>query len=264
MYECHPKRRTDITLSWKTGGGLLAVVFVFAVLLVKPTPGSIEVPKSRKDLTVRCEKEGYLATEGTIKSDFQAMTLGNVIFGGLIGVTADTGTGAMNKYEDTVTLIPDTFSSVGEKDAFFDKLRDDLLAEHDAKATEIKNRCQDESACEAKLKKMAKERDRRLADFERLRGEAKGEAVDHVAEVLEQVLELPEPALRRAHRRPPVLRSVAERGVAHHRKGRPRRAGGFRHRLVEARLLGPGFRDPGPALLRNGAATAIPAGRILL
>lgn len=145
------------------------------VAVVNPTPGSVEVPKSRKDLTVRCEREEYLPTEGTIRSSFQGMTLGNAIFGGLIGVAIDAGSGAMNKYEDGVkiALIPETFESAEAKETFFDNLRDRTVADHEAAAAARQNRCGDPSNCEQELKKAEKERDARLAEVERLRGEAK-------------------------------------------------------------------------------------------
>jgi len=148
------------------------------IAVVNPTPGSIEVPKSRKDLTVRCEKEEYLRTEGTIRSSFQGMTLGNAIFGGLIGVAIDAGSGAMNKYEDGVkiTLIPETFESAEAKETFFDNLRDRYVAEHEAEVAKRQKNCGDPSTCERELKKAEERQDARLAEVERLRGEAKVEA----------------------------------------------------------------------------------------
>jgi hypothetical protein len=136
--------------------------------VVNPTPGSIEVSKSMKDLTVKCELEGYLETEGTIESDFQAMTLGNVILGGLVGVAVDAASGAMSKYEANVkvTMIPASFKTEAERDEFFDRTREELLAQHDRAVKEIEKHCGDPSNCEEKLKKAEKERDSKLAYLE--------------------------------------------------------------------------------------------------
>jgi len=140
---------------------------------INPTPGSLEVPKSQHDLTVRCEREGYLTSEGTLESGFQAMTLGNALFGGLVGVVIDAASGAMTKYEDGVkiTLIPDTFASIAERDAFFDQVIADLESRYAVAVEEINRGCADEAECESKLKKAEEKRDARLAELEAQRGQ---------------------------------------------------------------------------------------------
>ncbi len=145
------------------------------IAVVNPTPGSIKVPKSKKDLSVRCEKDGYFPTEGVIASSFQAMTIGNVLFGGIIGVAIDAGSGAMHKYESgvSITLIPESFSSEEERDGFFDTLRVDYLAGYDAAVVKIEDKCAASDNCERQLKDAAENRDTRLAEIETLRAEAK-------------------------------------------------------------------------------------------
>ena len=136
--------------------------------VINPTPGSLEVPKSQHDLTVRCEREGYLVTEGTIESGFQAMTLGNALFGGLIGIAIDAASGAMTKYEEGVkiTLIPEAFPTVAERDAFFDQVIADLQTQYNVAVEQIKGNCGDEANCESKLKEITEKRDARLAELE--------------------------------------------------------------------------------------------------
>lgn len=73
--------------------------------VVNPTPGSLQVDKSRNAIEVRCEREGYQTTAATLSSEFEGMTLGNVIFGGLIGVAVDASSGAMNQYPSSITII---------------------------------------------------------------------------------------------------------------------------------------------------------------
>ena len=145
------------------------------IAVVNPTPGSIKVPKSKKDLSVRCEKDGYFPTEGVIASSFQAMTFGNILFGGIIGVAIDAGSGAMNKYEEgvSITLIPESFSSEEERDGFFDTLRADLLVEYDAAVVKINDKCAASDNCERRLKDAEESRDTRLAEIETMRAEAK-------------------------------------------------------------------------------------------
>lgn len=73
--------------------------------VVNPTPGSIQVDKSKNAIAVRCEREGYQPTAGTLSSEFEGMTFGNILFGGLIGVAVDASSGAMNEYPPSITLI---------------------------------------------------------------------------------------------------------------------------------------------------------------
>lgn len=46
------------------------------------TPGKFKVEKTKLDILVRCEKEGYRTAEATVESDVAAMTFGNIILGG--------------------------------------------------------------------------------------------------------------------------------------------------------------------------------------
>ena len=54
--------------------------------VVNPTPGSLSVTKSHAAIEVDCRKEGFLDAVGAVGRQFQPMTFGNIILGGLIGV----------------------------------------------------------------------------------------------------------------------------------------------------------------------------------
>ncbi len=69
-----------------------------------PTPAEVKISKSRKAIEITCERPGFEPTVAVVDSKFEAMTVGNIIAGGLVGVAIDAGTGAMNKYEPTVTI----------------------------------------------------------------------------------------------------------------------------------------------------------------
>ncbi|NKD77510.1 hypothetical protein HEQ60_07020 [Haematospirillum sp. H1815] len=69
------------------------------------TPGAVKVEKTKLDILVRCEKEGYRTAEMTVESDVAAMTFGNIILGGGIGVVIDAASGASNKYSPSSHLI---------------------------------------------------------------------------------------------------------------------------------------------------------------
>jgi hypothetical protein len=75
---------------------------------VNPTPGIVNVDKTRDDLMLVCDKDGYQEATFLVHSGFEATTVGNVFIGGLIGVGIDAATGANNHYDSpvNVTFVP--------------------------------------------------------------------------------------------------------------------------------------------------------------
>src|SRR3546814_15893800 len=49
--------------------------------VVNPTPGTVQIEKSKDTITVRCKKEGFFETAETLDSEVQGMTFGNILFG---------------------------------------------------------------------------------------------------------------------------------------------------------------------------------------
>lgn len=72
------------------------------------TPAVITVDKSMESIAVRCSKECFQDGAGIIASHTEAMTAGNIIVGGVVGLGVDAVTGAMNKYnpETGIFLAP--------------------------------------------------------------------------------------------------------------------------------------------------------------
>jgi hypothetical protein len=62
------------------------------------SPGSVTVEKSNEDIQVRCTKAGWQDAVAAIPSSFQGWTVGNILFGGIIGLGVDAATGAINEY----------------------------------------------------------------------------------------------------------------------------------------------------------------------
>jgi PEGA domain len=71
---------------------------------VTPTPGNINVEKTKHDITVTCDKDGYEQTTLINKSGSAGATFGNIILGGGIGWAIDSATGSDNKYDTPVTV----------------------------------------------------------------------------------------------------------------------------------------------------------------
>ena len=55
--------------------------------------------KSKHDVSVECRK-GCARGTGTISSNLEGMTAGNIVVGGVVGFGVDAATGAMNKYNE--------------------------------------------------------------------------------------------------------------------------------------------------------------------
>lgn len=72
------------------------------------TPGVANVQKSKEDIAIQCNKDGWRNASAVIPASFQGWTLGNVLAGGLVGVVVDASSGAMNKYPHAfqVPMIP--------------------------------------------------------------------------------------------------------------------------------------------------------------
>ncbi|MGE0356586.1 MAG: hypothetical protein AB7P08_06685 [Burkholderiales bacterium] len=120
--------------------------------VVNPTPGTVQVGKASGTISILCKKTGYQDAAGTLASSFQAMTFGNILLGGIIGVAVDAASGAMHEYPPmvTVTLVPDEFATVGERDDFFDRLRATFLREAGEVKERTRSTCTDN--CEAQVK----------------------------------------------------------------------------------------------------------------
>lgn len=127
------------------------------VAVVNPTPGTATVSKGFGRVDVQCTKDGYQTTVGVLAADFQAMTLGNVILGGIIGIAVDAASGAMVKYPESVkyTLVPVSFPTESARDAYFARLRETLLKEGKEAEDAAQKRCVTPEACTAQLKAAA-------------------------------------------------------------------------------------------------------------
>ncbi|MBS0595683.1 MAG: hypothetical protein JSR84_19715 [Proteobacteria bacterium] len=137
---------------------------------VNPTPGTMQIGKGYGNVAVSCKKDGFDELAGTIGSEFQAMTLGNILLGGIIGIAVDAASGALMKYPESVTfaLVPTQFSSIPARDKFFGDMRDTFLAEYAEVVARIKATCRPEN-CETQLKAAEAGRDSRLAEIEKRR-----------------------------------------------------------------------------------------------
>ena len=121
--------------------------------VVNPTPGTVQIDKSKNAVVVKCSADGHQDTFATLASEFQGMTVGNVVFGGLIGLAIDASSGAMNQYpsEITLLLVPETFPTEEKKDTFFQSAIDRVQARTDEAVAKITSACKDDDGCKREV-----------------------------------------------------------------------------------------------------------------
>jgi hypothetical protein len=110
---------------------------------VNPTPGSARISKSRHDIIVTCDKAEHEATSRTVTAGFQAMTLGNVLIGGVVGVAADLASGAAITYPESVKVVlwPRSFPTAAARDAFFEARLADTRADFEKRIERAQGAC---------------------------------------------------------------------------------------------------------------------------
>lgn len=94
-----------IVIASKPPGVICEVRHNNTVIASGSTPLSFAVDKSMQDLGLVCTDSYSRQVSGLIYSDFNAWVIGNVVFGGLIGVTIDFITGAVSKYSSSVLVV---------------------------------------------------------------------------------------------------------------------------------------------------------------
>jgi hypothetical protein len=83
----------------------------FEIGRVNPTPGVAKIDKTKHDITVTCDKDGYQQAVIVNKSGTAAAAFANILLGivsGGVAVAIDSASGSDNKYDTpmTVKLVP--------------------------------------------------------------------------------------------------------------------------------------------------------------
>jgi hypothetical protein len=145
--------------------------------VISSTPGAVNVPRSKADLSVTCSKAGMEDGTEAIPAFLQGGTVGNAIAGGLVGVAVDAASGANFNYPELtiVTLEPASFDSVTARDAYFATQRAQVIAAADAEVKRIMSTCRQSKTefCAIEAKRVDDSRERALATLERKRLAAK-------------------------------------------------------------------------------------------
>jgi hypothetical protein len=78
------------------------------IATITPTPGAAFVQKTKYDITVVCDRDGFEQATYLNHSGAAGATFGNIILGGGIGWAVDSASGSDNKYDSPVnlTMVP--------------------------------------------------------------------------------------------------------------------------------------------------------------
>ena len=141
--------------------------------VINPTPGTTQISKSSRDMTVRCTRAGHSPGVSTVAPQFQAMTAGNILIGGIIGLGIDAASGALSHYPTNVTVVlpPQQFATEADRDAFFATRVADTQKAYTERIAAARGSCTPGSApnCAANLANLETERDAEIARLEALR-----------------------------------------------------------------------------------------------
>lgn len=141
--------------------------------LVRPTPGRINVSRSKDSVIVSCNLDGYEPSNEVLVSSFTGATLGNILIGGLVGVAIDAASGANNKYPDRVMIVltPSVFPSDEARDAHYAGIRQRIETGANAEIALINSRCSstNRELCNVDVKNLTDARDKALADLDKRR-----------------------------------------------------------------------------------------------
>lgn len=166
--------RQSLTVTTEPPGAVCKVTRGAATLgVVNPTPGKLDIEKGSGGISIACGKEGYLPASAEAAAQFQGMTFGNVLLGGLVGVAVDAASGAMYFYPESVrvVLVPARFESVQARDRFFEDLSTRVTKRATDAVDRLNKTCANEQ-CRRELREIVQTRDQQLAEFERQKANA--------------------------------------------------------------------------------------------
>lgn len=143
------------------------------IAVVNPTPGTVTVSKSTRDIAVNCTRPGHLPGVASHTAQFQGMTVGNVLLGGLIGFGIDAASGALSYYPSSLTLSlpPETFASEQSRESFFTQRAAETRRIFDERIRAVDTGCGpgERPACTERMQALGRERDEELARLNALR-----------------------------------------------------------------------------------------------
>ncbi len=137
------------------------------------TPANIILPAKAAPLRISCDVDGYHTSVEQIDTKMDGWTLGNILFGGVIGVVVDAATKSGHKYPENIviTLYRKNFSTQEELDAWYDQLEKEINEKNDSQLSESKSKDKAETS-ERKNRKIEIYREEQLTKAKKMRSES--------------------------------------------------------------------------------------------
>lgn len=140
---------------------------------VVQTPESILLPANAAPITLACEAEGYRTTSAELDTKMDGWILGNVIFGGIVGIVIDAARGAGQKYPSKITVVlePEQFPTAAKRDEWYDRQREATEEKWDKIISRLKAGCTslNQRECDDNAGRARKQRDAELKELENRR-----------------------------------------------------------------------------------------------
>lgn len=94
----------DITINTTPSGADCQLIREGKVIGRALTPQTVQVERTKHDITVECTKAGYQKASVINESGSEGAVLGNILLGGGIGWAVDSARGADNEYQKTMSI----------------------------------------------------------------------------------------------------------------------------------------------------------------
>lgn len=121
---------------------------------------SIQITKSKNDLSIECKAPGHLGETLTVASSASGWGVVGCILIDLC--ITDYATGALNKYptQITIALTPDTFKSTEARQIWFESRRKAIASEWDQQIKTVNSMCdeQDKDRCAEQVTKLTQQK----------------------------------------------------------------------------------------------------------
>lgn len=138
------------------------------------TPTSISLHRDLAPLTIECASPGHASIREELKMDGNALVLGNILIGGIIGVAVDAASGAAEKFPDRISVLldPSEFETAKSRDEWYEKRKARLEQAYRNRLATLDqedNECKFNYRCNDIIEVLAEQRQTDLAKLEKLR-----------------------------------------------------------------------------------------------
>lgn len=115
---------------------------------VVTTPNSISLPAEAAPITVACTAPGYKRTTAVLDTKADGWIWANIIFGGVVGAVIDGAKGSGFKFPPKYSMVlePEQYRTLEERDAWYNKRRDEITGKWDAAIERTKVQCKSGSS----------------------------------------------------------------------------------------------------------------------